>query len=68
MTEQARNDIPVLDIENLAVAYKVRGGEIEAVQNVTLDIKKCESYGIVGASGCDKSTVAWSVINFLGAN
>ncbi len=61
-------DIPVLDIENLAVAYKVRGGEVEAVQNVTLDIKKGESHGIVGESGCGKSTVAWSIINFLGAN
>ena len=61
-------DIPVLDIEDLAVAYKVRGGEVEAVQNVTLDIKKGESHGIVGESGCGKSTVAWSIINFLGAN
>ena len=61
-------DIPVLDIENLAVAYKVRGGEVEAVQNVTLDIKKGESHGIVGESGCGKSTCAWSIINFLGAN
>ena len=61
-------DIPVLDIENLAVAYKVRAGEVEAVQNVTLDIKKGESHGIVGESGCGKSTVAWSIINFLGAN
>ena len=71
MTEpsmQARKEVPVLEIENLAVAYKVRGGEVEAVQNVTLDIKKGESHGIVGESGCGKSTVAWSIINFLGAN
>jgi peptide/nickel transport system ATP-binding protein len=60
--------IPVLDIENLAVAYNIRGGEVEAIQNVTLDIKKGESHGIVGESGCGKSTLAWSVINFLGAN
>ena len=67
-SKQVRKDVPVLDIENLAVAYKVRGGEVEAVQNVTLDIKKGESHGIVGESGCGKSTVAWSIINFLGAN
>jgi peptide/nickel transport system ATP-binding protein len=65
---QAGNDDPILSIENLAVAYKVRGGEVEAVQNVTLDIDKGESHGIVGESGCGKSTVAWSIINFLGAN
>ena len=68
LSKQERKDIPVLDIENLAVAYKVRGGEVEAVENVTLDIKKGESHGIVGESGCGKSTVAWSIINFLGAN
>ena len=67
-SKQVRKDVPVLDIENLAVAYTVRGGEVEAVQNVTLDIKKGESHGIVGESGCGKSTVAWSIINFLGAN
>jgi peptide/nickel transport system ATP-binding protein len=68
VTKRKNENIPVLDIENLAVAYKIRGGEVEAIQNVTLDIQKGESHGIVGESGCGKSTLAWSVINFLGAN
>lgn len=59
---------PVLKVEDLAIAYKVRGGEIEAVQNVSFEIARGESYGIVGESGCGKSTVAWSIVNFLGAN
>ncbi len=59
---------PVLRVQDLAVAYKVRDGEIEAVQNVSFDIFRGESYGIVGESGCGKSTVAWSIVNFLGAN
>lgn len=59
---------PVLVVENLAVAYKVRGGEIEAVQNVSFEIKRGESHGIVGESGCGKSTVSWAILNFLGAN
>ena len=46
----------------------MRGGEIEAVQDVSFDIERGESYGIVGESGCGKSTVAWAIINFLGAN
>jgi peptide/nickel transport system ATP-binding protein len=59
---------PVLKLEDLAVAYKVRGGEIEAVQNVSFEIMRGETHGIVGESGCGKSTVAWAVLNFLGAN
>lgn len=59
---------PVLKVENLAVAYKVRGGEVEAVQDVSFEIHRGQSLGIVGESGCGKSTVAWSIVNFLGAN
>ena len=59
---------PVLKVEDLAVAYKVRGGEIEAVQNVSFEIHRGDSHGIVGESGCGKSTVAWAIVNFLGAN
>jgi len=58
----------VLVLDNVAVAYKVRGGEIEAVQNVSLEIFRGETHGIVGESGCGKSTCAWAVLNFLGAN
>ena len=58
----------LLNIENLAVAYKVRGGEIEAVQDVSFSINQGETCGIVGESGCGKSTLAWSLLNFLGAN
>ena len=59
---------PVLRVKDLAIAYKVRGGEIEAVQNVSFEIRRGESFGIVGESGCGKSTVAWSIVNFLGNN
>lgn len=58
----------VLKVEDVAVAYKVRGGEIEAVQNVSFDIRRGESFGVVGESGCGKSTMAWAIVNFLGSN
>ncbi len=59
---------PVLKLDEVAVAYKVRGGEIEAVQDVSFEIGRGEAHGIVGESGCGKSTVAWAILNFLGAN
>ncbi len=75
MLEQVANELipthaqgAVLRVEDLAIAYKVRGGEIEAVQNVSFEIARGESFGVVGESGCGKSTVAWSIVNFLGAN
>ncbi|WP_420630233.1 dipeptide ABC transporter ATP-binding protein [Candidatus Leptofilum sp.] len=58
----------VLKVEDVAVAYKIRGGEIEAVQNVSFEIRRGESFGIVGESGCGKSTMAWAIVNFLGSN
>ncbi len=60
--------VPVLKVEKLAVAYRVRGGEVDAVHNVSFEIGQGESFGLVGESGCGKSTVAWSIVHFLGAN
>jgi len=68
VTSGAVLGIPVLEIENLAVAYKVPGGEIEAIHDVSFAIARGETYGLVGESGCGKSTTAWAVVDFLGAN
>ncbi len=65
MTEPS---VPVLKIENLAVTYSVRGGGVDAVHDVSFQIRQGESFGLVGESGCGKSTVAWSIVSFLGAN
>lgn len=59
---------PVLQLEDVAITYKVRGGEVNAVQNVSFEIYPGESFGVVGESGCGKSTIAWSIVNFLGRN
>jgi len=60
--------LSILQVRDLTVAYKVRGGEIMAVEDVSFDILRRDAFGIVGESGCGKSTVAWSIVNFLGAN
>ena len=36
--------------------------------DVSFEMHRGESFGIVGESGCGKSTVAWAIVNFLGQN
>ena len=59
---------PILAVKNLAVAYKTRRGEVDAVRDVSFEIFQGENLGLVGESGCGKSTVAFSLVNFLGPN
>ncbi len=59
---------PILSVKNLAVTYKTRKRDIEAVRDVSFDIYRGENLGLVGESGCGKSTAAFSIVNFLGPN
>ncbi|SEE70234.1 peptide/nickel transport system ATP-binding protein [Rhizobiales bacterium GAS191] len=64
MTEQ----IPVLECRNLSISYYTRAGEIPAVVDFNLKLMPGEAHGIVGESGCGKSTVALAIMNFMGKN
>ena len=59
---------PILDVENLAISYETRYGDVPAVRDVSFDIMRGEAHGIVGESGCGKSTIAFGVVSFLGRN
>jgi peptide/nickel transport system ATP-binding protein len=65
---QQPRDVPVLSVESLAISYETRYGDVQAVRDVSFDIQRGEAHGIVGESGCGKSTVAFGIVNFLGRN
>ena len=56
----------VLQVEDLGVSYFVRSGAVPAVPKVSLTIGRGESVGLVGESGCGKTTVAMAVMRYLG--
>lgn len=63
-----RKDLPVLRVENLSVSYATRKGDVPAVRDISFEVRRGETFGMVGESGCGKSTVAFSIVNFLGPN
>ena len=59
---------PVLECKDLCVSYYTRAGEIPAVVDFSLTVMPGETIGIVGESGCGKSTVAMAIMQYMGAN
>ncbi|MER9756189.1 ABC transporter ATP-binding protein [Mesorhizobium sp. M0166] len=56
---------PVLDIENLSISFFTKGGEIPAVMGFFCTVLRGEAMGIVGESGCGKSTVSLGIMRDL---
>jgi peptide/nickel transport system ATP-binding protein len=59
---------PIVAVENLSIDYKTLAGRVHAVQDVTFSLHHGEVLGLVGESGCGKSTVALALLGHLGSN
>jgi peptide/nickel transport system ATP-binding protein len=58
----------VLDIQNLSVEFSTNSGPLKALRDVTLTVPREKIVGLVGESGCGKSTVIFSVLNLMAEN
>jgi peptide/nickel transport system ATP-binding protein len=59
---------PALELDDLQVAFDVRGRPRRVLRGVSLAIGAGEAYGLVGESGCGKSTAALAVMRYLPRN
>jgi oligopeptide/dipeptide ABC transporter ATP-binding protein len=70
----AAEGAPLLQVRDLKVYFPIREGiiferhigDVRAVDGVTLDVRRGETVGLVGESGCGKSTFARAVIRLVG--
>jgi len=62
------NNENILKIKNLKTYFNIKQGIVKAVDGVSFGLKKGESLGLVGESGCGKTTTALSIIRLLPNN
>jgi len=65
---------PILRLESLAVHFPIRSkvlgrtvGKVKAVDGISLDLRAGETVGLVGESGCGKSTTAYAIVRLQDA-
>jgi peptide/nickel transport system ATP-binding protein len=68
VTLDAPSQQAALDVRDLDVAYRVRGINRQVLRNLSFTIAAGESYGLVGESGCGKSTAALAAVRYLPRN
>ncbi len=58
----------LLNVQDLSIAYQTRSGPVLAVDSVSFELQKSKSLGIVGESGCGKTTLGMSLLGLLPEN
>ena len=57
---------PLLEFQDVRISYFPRAGEVAVIPGLSFALGQGEALGLVGESGCGKSTVALSIMRFLG--
>jgi len=66
--EHAHTAVHALELEDLEVVYRVRDRDLQVLRGLTLNVGRGEAYGLVGESGCGKSTAALAAVQYLPRN
>ncbi len=64
-TEPVTTAEPIIEISNLHISFFTKMGEIPAVMDFSMRVMPGECIGLVGESGCGKSTVALAIMRDL---
>jgi oligopeptide/dipeptide ABC transporter ATP-binding protein len=69
---QEQKDVPLVSVRDLVKYYPIRGGllrrtvaQVRAVDHISFDIKRGETFGLVGESGCGKTTAGRTILRLL---
>ncbi|HET6844758.1 MAG TPA: ABC transporter ATP-binding protein [Candidatus Angelobacter sp.] len=58
-------DLPLLQVDNLNIAFRTQAGEVAAVRDVSFNVPESGTLGLVGESGSGKSATALSILRLL---
>ncbi|WP_318570888.1 ABC transporter ATP-binding protein [Salinigranum marinum] len=59
---------PVLSVDSLDVSYETAEGSVQALRNISFDMRPGEILGVAGESGSGKSTLGLAILQYLGEN
>jgi peptide/nickel transport system ATP-binding protein len=59
---------PLLEVEGLVMHYRIKAGDVSAVDDVSFVVHQGEAVGLVGESGCGKTSTALALLRLLPAN
>ena len=65
MTETATHTAPLLEVRGLGVEFQTRGGTAHVLEDIHLQLRRGETLGLVGESGCGKSITALALMRLI---
>jgi len=58
----------LLEVQDISIGYNTRKGYLKAVEGVSFDLEEGQSLGLVGESGCGKTTIGMALMGLLPPN